>query len=166
LIRHNPYNMHAMKIIATGGGVAALFAAISESTIPGGSPLVDLLSTFGVLGVLIWYLWYVTAKDRPRTEQRHAESLLRLSVAHDTAVDKLATAHRAAVEVLSGAHERAVDRLVTEFRQEYADQRKVHLETVGHVVGQMEKQNETVLRLMENCSAMQARDKALQIEKA
>jgi hypothetical protein len=62
---------------ATNGAVLPLphpgtLAAVDTSSAI--DPILKLIESLGVLGVLVWYLWYVTSRDRPRVDARHAAS--------------------------------------------------------------------------------------------
>jgi hypothetical protein len=84
-------------------------------------PFLKLIESLGVLGVLVWYLWYVTSRDRPRIEKAHQESI--------TAI-------------------------VQNFRDESKEQRQATGVNIAHIIGQMEKQSDTVLAVVKNCASL------------
>jgi hypothetical protein len=148
----------AVKAVAGGMAIVSLFAAGEAVTAPStlaasGDMLIVLLEKVGVLGVLIWYLWYVTSRDRPRMEKAAQDNVDHLRAASLTAAEAVALANKDAVAVLATAHEKAVNTLVTDFRAEFRDQRSEGAVALDKVVVQMEKQSDALLEVVRSCAA-------------
>ena len=101
-------------------------------------PLLKLVESVGVLGVLVWYLWYITSRDRPRLEKRHQEML----------------------EHTEASHSESIKSLMQDFRTEFQEQRASYRAGLEHIVGQMETQNKTVLEVVRTCAIDRARQPA------
>lgn len=57
-----------------------LLANISTDTLP------QIIGQFGVLGVLIWYLYYTTTKTLPELNKIHNEQLDKVVAVHDQSI--------------------------------------------------------------------------------
>jgi hypothetical protein len=120
-----------IRLVLGPVAIGTVMAAIDMTTTV--DPLLKLIESLGVLGVLVWYLWYVTSRDRPRTEAKHAEM----------------------IERIISQQNKSLDKAVTDFRSEFQEQRASTAANIQHVMSQMEKANETVLSVVQNCSEVQ-----------
>lgn len=134
--------VHTLKIIASTTIMgASVFAAEAISFSDTCDSIAKLTANLGVLGVLVWYLRYVTSVDRPRVDSRH-----------QAIIDKIGADHVEAARVSAEAHVEAVKALVSDFRLEFREQRAASKDALDHTLAQMEVQNQTVLAVIENCS--------------
>ena len=153
--------MHSAKII--GFLVAGMLFATAE-IVSFTDPVTILLKECGVLGILVWYLWYVTSRDRPRVEKLHQEVIERIITTQKTVVDKLsadnkeavtllATQTKEAAAILADAHRVTVQNLSKEFSDECREQRIATEANVTHIIGQMEKQDASLLEVVRSCTS-------------
>lgn len=116
-------------------------------------PLLKLIESLGVLGVLVWYLWYVTSRDRPRLEARH-----------QAAVEALATNSAEAAKQIAATNANAIENAANNFRAEAREQRQAMKENLESLVGEMREQRTAAMDVIRKCTNGRSYDGGREVE--
>jgi hypothetical protein len=57
------------------GGGEAMFWAEADGITPSGNVIAFVISNLGVVGILVWYLWFVTSKESPKARKDFLDAL-------------------------------------------------------------------------------------------
>lgn len=52
-----------------------MFFAEADGAAPSGNVVAFVISNLGVVGILVWYLWFVTSKESPRARKDFLDAL-------------------------------------------------------------------------------------------